>query len=386
MSILDPKPLTAQGLDTATAGVAADPESELAGVLSATIDTQMEGAGIKGVDDGSNATAFYKNAADKVAFTIGNAAGSAGFPGTGTPNKALGALAIYQRFGDHVGGSNAPILHTTQTAYLLANYYGPTSDDSAEAFSTFVGLKSTGTAFTQSKPVTGFEAIAQIEGGNTVDSAGYVLGIGSRVNAVGAGTHIDFAYGFKAAVNSSGGPVFGTIGSYKAFCQPISSGATNSWGVYVADAIQSEKSLLIAKSGDTGLFRADFAGSGGGNPAFVYVQNPQSTNMATMRLQAITGQTAALMEFWAVGSAFVNASVTRLGSFISTAGFFAQNSGGTTYWSFDTNGPKWGQASLTQTTVGAAGAAAALPATPTRYLKVISYDGTVLVVPAYLAA
>lgn len=48
--------------------------------------------------------------------------------------------------------------------------------------------------------------------------------------------------------------------------------------------------------------------------------------------------------------------------------------------------PKWTKAGNTQTTVGAAGAASAVPATPTRYLKVVDSDGTVLVIPAFLAS
>lgn len=48
--------------------------------------------------------------------------------------------------------------------------------------------------------------------------------------------------------------------------------------------------------------------------------------------------------------------------------------------------PKWSAAALAQTTVGAAGGAAALPATPTKYLQVVDSAGTTLVVPAYAAA
>lgn len=47
---------------------------------------------------------------------------------------------------------------------------------------------------------------------------------------------------------------------------------------------------------------------------------------------------------------------------------------------------RWGAAANEQTTVGAAGAASALPATPTKYLKVKDSAGTTLVVPAYAAA
>jgi len=39
-----------------------------------------------------------------------------------------------------------------------------------------------------------------------------------------------------------------------------------------------------------------------------------------------------------------------------------------------------------QTTVGAAGAASALPASPTKYLKVVGSDGTTYAIPAFLAA
>lgn len=46
----------------------------------------------------------------------------------------------------------------------------------------------------------------------------------------------------------------------------------------------------------------------------------------------------------------------------------------------------WGNAANEQATVGAAGAAAALPATPTKFLKVKDSAGTTLVIPAYAAA
>lgn len=48
--------------------------------------------------------------------------------------------------------------------------------------------------------------------------------------------------------------------------------------------------------------------------------------------------------------------------------------------------PKWSFASNQQTTVGAAGAGSALPATPTKYLKVVDSAGTTLVIPAYAAS
>ena len=47
--------------------------------------------------------------------------------------------------------------------------------------------------------------------------------------------------------------------------------------------------------------------------------------------------------------------------------------------------PRWSAAGNQQTTVGAAGGASALPATPTKYLKVKDSAGATLVVPAYAA-
>lgn len=57
-----------------------------------------------------------------------------------------------------------------------------------------------------------------------------------------------------------------------------------------------------------------------------------------------------------------------------------------TLFQFDANGfPKW-IAAKEQTTVGAAGGASALPATPTKYLQVKDSAGTTLVVPAFAQA
>jgi len=48
--------------------------------------------------------------------------------------------------------------------------------------------------------------------------------------------------------------------------------------------------------------------------------------------------------------------------------------------------PRWYAAANQQTTVGATGAASALPALPTKYLKVVDSAGTTLVIPAYAAS
>jgi len=64
-----------------------------------------------------------------------------------------------------------------------------------------------------------------------------------------------------------------------------------------------------------------------------------------------------------------------------------EDSAGTVLLSVTAAGlPKWDAAGNQQTTVGAAGGASALPATPTKYLKVVDSAGTTLVVPAYAAS
>jgi hypothetical protein len=66
------------------------------------------------------------------------------------------------------------------------------------------------------------------------------------------------------------------------------------------------------------------------------------------------------------------------GGFVTCEGYF--NATGNTV------GYRWNAAALEQTTVGAAGGASALPATPTKYLKVMDTAGTTLVIPAYAAS
>ena len=79
-------------------------------------------------------------------------------------------------------------------------------------------------------------------------------------------------------------------------------------------------------------------------------------------VQGITGQTGELLQAMSIGGAQKR-------------------------WAIDGTGyPKWGHSSMEQTTVGAAGAASALPANPTKYLKVVDSAGTTGVIPWFAAA
>lgn len=79
--------------------------------------------------------------------------------------------------------------------------------------------------------------------------------------------------------------------------------------------------------------------------------------------------------------------VVAKGFSAQTANLFeAQTSGGAMLAAITAAGlHKWSSGNE-QTTVGAAGGASALPATPTKYLKVVDSTGATLVIPAYAAA
>lgn len=250
-------------------------------------------------------------------WVFGNAS-SFGFSGTGTPTEIAGAFGIYQEYGKSTPG--ASVTKTTQGGYAITNYWGPTTDDSAEGFSSAVILKSTaGVPFTQTKPLTAFEAIAQVETGNSVSGAGsYALGVGSRINALGTGT-IDVGYGFKASVNTSGGPPYGTITTYYGFAQLNGSGATNAYGVYVVDKINSETAVSIGKSAFSGSLSAKLTGNGDSSNSMLLLNLPTATDipgtLTGIRIVAPTGQTKPLQEWFGAGSGTAGSRVDSGGNF-----------------------------------------------------------------------
>jgi hypothetical protein len=133
-----------------------------------------------------------------------------------------GPLTIYEKFGDSAGASNRPIPGTTQAMYGIAAYYGPTVNDSMEGISILASAKDTTVPFVQVFPITAFEAIAQIEGGNTlpVGTSAPLLGIGSRTMVI-QDSHAKTAIGFKLSHNTVGSD-FGFTDEYYGFYQPTS--------------------------------------------------------------------------------------------------------------------------------------------------------------------
>lgn len=205
-------------------------------------------------------------------YVFGDAA-SFGFAGTGTPQEIAGALGVYKNFGT----PGNPVTKTTQAGYVIANYRSQTTDDSAEAFSSAVLLKASGSPWIQGLKTTAFEAIAQVEDGVTAanDAGSYVLGVGSRINVLGSGT-VKLGYGFKAGTNSSGGPPYGTIDKYVAFAQPAGSGATDPYGVYVIDPIVGETSIALGGSGWTGQASIKRAGNSDSAVSLAVLRGPDS--------------------------------------------------------------------------------------------------------------
>lgn len=128
----------------------------------------------------------------------------------------------------------------------------------------------------------------------------------------------------------------------------------------------------------------------------------QASKITAGNLNAVTYGT---VEKFRVGSAqpttmdnsansiFVTTATTSKGLIIEgvasqTANLFeTQTSAGTVEFAITASGlPKWSDAGMIQTTVGAAGAASALPASPSKYLKVVDSAGTTYVIPAYAAS
>lgn len=316
------------------------------------------------------------------AYSFGNTPTSFGFSGNGTPPEAYAPLVAYQRFGDYAHGTGTDVTKTTQAMFCYAQYFGKTVDDAAECFSAYSAIKDLspwgGPVLTQRKQVTGGEFIASVEGANNLTGS-YAASVGTHIWN-GTGT-MDEATNFYIGSQVNGGTISNWYGIKQSATPPGI--VTNKWGAYLIDRLQTETGLRVAKAGNGMNFLVDVAGSS----AFVYAKNPDGYEaISTIRVDALAAQTSALMEF-RNPAGDVAATVSAAGAFISQSGAgFIANKTGVSQVKVDGNGFNWLAAALEQTTVGAAGGASALPATPTKYLKVLDHNGTVLVIPAYAAS
>lgn len=258
------------------------------------------------------------------ALAVGNVSTSFGFAGAGTPAEAYSPFVVYQKWGDYLHNTNAPITKTTQTAFFIGSYHGPATDDGACGVFSQVALKDTGTPFTQTKGVTSGEFDIRIEGANQVTTAP-AAAVGARIT-VNDTSHVDHAvfYEMSHAGQTGSGTYTNVSGLWQA---SAFTGSGVNRAVDAIDDISTQSAFVLGQSGDNGKFQAEWGGTGS---AFVYVQIPDGTDMATMRLQGTSGQAHALAEFWKAGAGSVSSIVSSAGGFITfnSAGFLAQTGGG----------------------------------------------------------
>ena len=129
------------------------------------------------------------------------------------------------------------------------------------------------------------------------------------------------------------------------------------------DAIVYQHITLRAGDGVTHTIAPQATSSGNGARVNLYSGNASSGNDTVLDID--TGSATGNADLY-VGQS--NAKKVRLGRSASTI--------------YLDGSIRWAAANE-QTTVGAAGAASALPATPTKYLKVIDSTGATLIIPAY---
>ena len=278
---------------------------------------------------------------------FGNSAGF-GMGSVGGPVSQFAPWGIYQRYGDFMNGTATDIVGTTQGGFVVTNYYGPTTEDAAESFSSVALLKAMlpngdpVTPFTQTRPVTGFEGDVQVEGANNVSGAGaYVAGVGARVTQTGPG-QIQNAYAFYIgqSVKGAGGTINTWYGLYQAAAGP---GIIN-YGAYLKDLMQSETGFSAADPAHTGSVHVRKLGYTDSLTSQVLVEMPNVTggepDATGLRVVQGSGGQKELLSLWLSGGTVPAVSVNRIGyMFVRGGALVMQNaSGATSLSSLTTNG------------------------------------------------
>ena len=182
-------------------------------------------------------------------------------------------------------GQSGTVNGTTQAGMIQCKYFNKTNDDSAEAFSSLAALVDTGTPFTQTLPVVGFEGDALVQGGNSVTNK--AIGVTAAVEAQNTAS-ITNAYGFYAAAKAAkdaGTTVTNWAGLYVEDPAGGSAGTiTNKWGVYSKLRIQTESSLVINSVGANAT------------TSQFWVQGINSATAVTAVIQKGSGQTANIFD------------------------------------------------------------------------------------------
>lgn len=184
---------------------------------------------------------------------------------------------------------------------------------------------------------------------------------------------------FLKCVNTSGSNYLRVLGRGEILMTPGSDAAGN--GIEVVGNASSSRRLIKATMNGTG-HGVEIVGAVGSAGFYPLLVNGYDYGPSFATTQDGSGRTVLLLTKNGTGLG-TGLRVVNKGTGNSVE--IATNSA--TVFSITAAGlPRWQAASNEQTTVGAAGAASALPATPTKYLKVVDSAGTTYVIPAYAAS
>jgi hypothetical protein len=192
------------------------------------------------------------------------------------------------------------------------------------------------------------------------------IGLMSDVAFFGAsaGAHVDIITSMRVgAPRRKDGATAGTAGtSYGLFVEQVDASAVGAAGAF---------SLYVAGGVSRFAGRVDVSGTIANDGAGPMVLNAgySTADGAVLELNK-TG-----------GGGYITAKMPT-----PSAEFLFHDGTTQTFGITRTGMPRWWAAGNAQTTVGAAGAAAALPAAPSKYFKVQDSAGTTFVIPAYTAA
>lgn len=276
-------------------------------------------------------------------------------------------------------------------------------------------------ATTARQPFSSLQTITSNPAGTT-DKVAHILNttITGNFSGVSGGSNPSFAWGLNVFTNTGTAANDGNAANLQNLIETnvgaASGTVTSVFGLFVEAAffgaasgatVTTMASLRVGapkrKDGATagnassayGIFVEDTQAVGGGSAFAIFVEGGTSRFNGRVDITDTianngAGDTSIYAGFSTSDGGAVKIKKTADGGHVTaqmgtTNAEFQIHNGTAVQWSVLRTGlPKWITAN-TQTTVGAAGGASALPATPVRYLKVVDGSGTTLVVPAYTA-
>lgn len=283
-------------------------------------------------------------------------------------NAPFGSLLLYALTAQGAAGSGAVLTPTISASGFTGSVItNPGSGYRTAPLVSFSGGGGSGaaatanikggyvTSLTITNPGSGYTSAPTIAFDNTG-----TVGSGAAATA--------YVKGVTSVAVTNGGSGFSTVPRL------TSSGGGGS-GVLLTCAVSAGAivSVTVVSSGTMYTSAPTVATAGGGT---------QSTTF-TPRFAFFTGYNVGSGFSQAYGSLWIRRETSgQTGNLLQL-----NDHGGTGLWVVGPAGiPQWVAAAIQQTTVGAAGAASALPATPAKYLQVKDSAGTLMVIPAYAAS